>query len=294
MSEMVLFGALLGAGLVIILRALRPRPSLTLALATLDRMPDRILDGAPPPVLTDRIGRRLLSRRGELAPSTRRDLRVCARTPERHVAEKLLAALCGVGVPVALALLVGAMGGQAPVGVALGVALASGIGGWLLPDQLLRDHAKRRRLELRQALSSYLDLVNVVLAGGAGIETALEAAADAGDGWAFAELRAALARARVLRRSPWSCFGDLGDDLGVDELVELAASVRLAGEQGARIKASLAAKAVALRGHLMAAVEADAQSASERMALPTVLMFVGFLIFVGYPALAQILGGTGL
>ena len=42
------------------------------------------------------------------------------------------------------------------------------------------------------ALSSYLDLVDVVLAGGAGIETALEAAAEAGDGWAFAEIRGAL------------------------------------------------------------------------------------------------------
>jgi hypothetical protein len=40
----------------------------------------------------------------------------------------------------------------------------------------------------------------------------------------------------------------------------------------------------------MARVEADAQSASERMGLPTVLMFVAFLALLGYPAVQQIAG----
>ena len=69
--------------------------------------------------------------------------------------------------------------------------------------------------------------------------------------------------------------------------------MQLAGQQGARVRASLAAKAASLRGHQLAAVEAAAHSASERMALPTVLMFVGFLLFIGYPAVAEILGSSG-
>ena len=92
------------------------------------------------------------------------------------------------------------------------------VGGFVLPDALLRDEAERRRRAFRHALSAYLDLVNVLLAGGGGIETALHAAADAGDGWGFAAIRQALDRARLTNRTPWDTFGQLGDELGVDEL----------------------------------------------------------------------------
>ncbi len=177
-----------------------------------------------------------------------------------------------------------------PVGGVVVVALVAACGGFVLPDLLLRDAARHRRRAFSAALSSYLDLVNVVLAGGSGTETALEAAAEAGDGWVFVELRGALSRSRALRRSPWDCLADLGDELGVAELQELAASVRLAGQQGARVRASLAAKAASLRGHQLSRIEAAAQSASERMAVPTVLLFTGFLLFIGYPAVAEILG----
>ena len=157
-----------------------------------------------------------------------------------------------------------------------------------MPDLALRSQAKARRAGFCNALSSYLDLVNILLAGGAGIETSLEAAAQAGDGWAFTQIRHALLRSRTKRQSPWSSFTELGETIGVLELAEIAASVRLAGEQGARIKLSLSAKAAALRAHQMARIEADAQAATERMGLPTVLMFVGFMVLLGYPALQQI------
>ena len=68
--------------------------------------------------------------------------------------------------------------------------------------------------QFEHALSSYLDLVNIVLAGGAGIESALEAAAEAGDGWVFDEIRQALVRARATRRSPSLYLGELGRELG--------------------------------------------------------------------------------
>jgi tight adherence protein C len=307
----LVLGAGIGAGVLLAVRACRPRrPELAAELARLQpggsgrlqpggsgrlKPGGRTrLDAAPIP-LDQRIGARAIEVLGSAAGTVdRKDLRVTGRTPERHVAEKLAAATCGLAVPVLVALLVDLSGVAVPIGGALVAGVLCGVAGWLLPDALLRDAARRRRDEFRHALSSFLDLVNVVLAGGAGIETALEAAAEAGDGWAFGELRAVLARARLTRTSPWDAFAQLGDELAVTELSELAASVRLAGEQGARIKASLAAKAASLRGHQLARVEADAQAASERMAVPTVLMFTGFLVFIGYPALAQILGGSGL
>jgi len=182
----------------------------------------------------------------------------------------------------------GVAGVSLPAGLTLVLAVGALAGGFVTPDIALRANAGQRRDGFRHALSSYLDLVNVLLAGGAGIETSLEAAAQAGDGWAFVQLRNALVRSRTMRQSPWACFTELGERIDVRELVEIAASVQLAGEQGARVKLSLAAKAAALRAHQMARIEADAQAATERMGIPTVLMFIGFIVLLGYPAMQQI------
>jgi hypothetical protein len=53
----------------------------------------------------------------------------------------------------------------------------------------------------------------------------------------------------------------------------------------------LGSKAAALRARQLARMEAAAHAASERMALPNVAMFLGFLIFAGFPALISIVGG---
>jgi hypothetical protein len=74
-------------------------------------------------------------------------------------------------------------------------------------------------------------------------------------------------------------------------LSELAASVSLAGTEGAKVRASLAAKAAALRTHQITDAEADAQAATERMSLPVMALFLGFLVFIGFPALTQVLNG---
>lgn len=289
-----LLGALAGLGLAVLVRSGRSnRVSLGASLAALERRGPSVLD-APAPVglggLLQGAGRRL-ARARTLRASAVADLRITGRSGEQLAVEKLVAALSGAAVPPLLALVLVAGGVRPPLASLAVAAVVFGALGWFLPDLLLRDRARSRRSAFVHVLSGYLDLVNVVLAGGAGVETALQAAADAGDGWAVAELRGALVRARSLRMSPWDAYGDLGRELGVPELVELASSVRLAGEQGARIKASLAARASSLRGHQLARVEAEAQSATERMALPTVLLFLGFLVFIGYPAVAQLLGG---
>ena len=134
-------------------------------------------------------------------------------------------------------------------------------------------------------------MVSVSLAGGRGVEGALNEAASAGDGWAFRELRAALADARLLGEAPWAGLARLGADIGVPELAELAASAALAGTEGARVKASVAARAKGLRVRVLADVETAAQSASERMSLPIVLLLLGFVLFLGYPAVTQVLQG---
>lgn len=191
--------------------------------------------------------------------------------------------------------IVGGAVGCAMVGTAYGsgqlvllLAFAGATTGFAVPALLLRSRARSRRRTFVHSFSAYLDLVNVLLAGGAGIETALTVAADVGDGWAFATLRSTLTRARLSRRSPWTELRQLGLRWGIDELVEVAGSMTLSGDHGARIRSSLAARADSMRARQVAEIEASAQSATERMGVPMMMLFVGFMALLGYPALQTV------
>jgi tight adherence protein C len=293
-------GAGVGAGLWLVVRGLYPpRPSLAQALAELRRLPE------PAPVLTPeleggmaaRLGRPIAevlgrTNAGWLVPAkVRQDLAVLGRTPERHLAEKVTLALVGLLFVPAIAVLLALGGAHLPLVVPLWASLIFMVAGFFLPDLGVHSDASRRRRDFRHALSSFLDLVVVALAGGGGVETALTDAASVGSGWAFGYLSRTLDQARLARQTPWAALGRLGQQLGVAELSELAASVALAGTEGAKVRSSLAAKAASLRTHELAEAETTDQAATERMSLPVVLLFAGFLLFLGYPAVQKVLTG---
>lgn len=146
------------------------------------------------------------------------------------------------------------------------------------------------RAAAEQAVSVYADLVVLCLAGGMGIESALAAAAVAGD-----PLTTRIARtldvAGGAGRSPWDALAELGEALGVSALVDLAVAVGLAGTEGSAVRATLAARAETLRRRRAAADEARANAVTERLFVPSVLLLIGFLLFIGYPAVARILTG---
>ena len=125
----------------------------------------------------------------------------------------------------------------------LWLALLGGAVGFRWADAQLHDQAEARRAQLRHTLSVLLTLLTISLARGAGVEQALNESTGVCTGWAADRLRQVLATARVLRQPPWQALGELGDDTGVAELTELAAAMALAGTEGAKVKASLAAKA---------------------------------------------------
>jgi Flp pilus assembly protein TadB len=283
-----LVGGLGGSGLFLVLRGVAPRPvSIEGALRRLERPGQTCAAAAPPGSALQRLTASAVVMAGNwVLPGVERDLGVCERTPARHATEKLMTSLVLALLP---AMLVATKAITADVALVIGVGLA--LVGFVVPDLTLRSAAKKRRDDIRAALSAYLDMANVLLAGGAGIETAVDAAAQTGDGPGFRHIRSELLRCRALRAPMWSAFERLGDDLSVEEFSELASSIRLAGEQGARIRTSLAARAAAMRGRQQARIEADAQSASERMGIPTVVMFFGFMVLVGYPAARLILDG---
>ena len=298
MISALLLGGGTGLGLWLVVRGLYPpRASLADALAHLRRLPD------PAPVLVPgteggvaaRLGRPLadlLARAGAgwLVPArVRQDLAVLDRSPQRHLAEKVTLALLGLLVAPAMSALLALGGASLPLALPLWGALVCAVVGFVVPDLGIHTDAARRRRDFRHALSSFLDLVVVALAGGGGVESALADAASVGAGWPFAYLRRALDQARLAREAPWAALGRLGTELGVGELSELAASVALAGTEGAKVRASLAARATSLRTHQLAEAETADQAASERMSLPVVLLFAGFLFFIGFPAVERVL-----
>lgn len=183
------------------------------------------------------------------------------------------------------------------VGIALGdvsqfilVSIIAGCGSYSIatrPRRQVHSEAQKTRRQLELATAVFLDLVNVLLAGGAGIETSVVAAANAGDGAGFSIIRLAVMRAQSARLSYWDSLAEVGRITQVPTLVEVAHTVQLAGQHGARIRTSLASKAVALRKRNLAQVEYDEEQRTEKIGLPLVVLFLGFLVLVGYPAFSQ-------
>jgi hypothetical protein len=157
---------------------------------------------------------------------------------------------------------------------------------WIMTISHLRTMAIKLQRDMDLSVAVFLDLINVLLAGGSGVETAMIAAAGAGDGWGFEQLRTAMARAQSSRRSYWEALRETGQAFGIESLEEVANSVQLAGEHGARIRQSLASKAASLRIRNLARIEHEAEQRTEQMGIPVVLLFIGFILLVGYPAFA--------
>jgi pilus assembly protein TadC len=282
-------GAGIGLGIVFLLHAIHPRPvPLARALADLERPPSSPLeiDTTRTGQTSDRIGRasvRFFEATGLVdAGGLRHKLRSLDKPVERHAYEKLLGGIAGLLIPVLFTLVLAAAGVSVSPALTILAAVGLGIGGFMWPDIRLSEQIDRRRRDFRYSLSAYLDLVTIILAGGGGLETALQTAADLGDGWAFAEIRASLRSAHLTNRTIWDVFDELGEDLGVPELRELAASALLAGDQGARIRASLSAKADSMRANQTAAIEAQAEAATEKMRLPVITLVVGMILFIGF------------
>lgn len=286
----MLAGATVGAGLLVAARGLIAPP--------LPRLERRLVELYEPlPVAGQSVLQRrwqtwalqMVSATGNDLRPLRRDLAVSGMTIERHAVAKLTFAVAGAGLPLLVAIVWSVAGITVPIGAIALMALIAGIAGFFIPDLLLTRRAAQRRRDLRYALSLFLDLVVIVLAGGGGVETALYDAANAGSGWAFGELRRGLNAARLQRTSPWAALAQLGEALGSAELIELASSVELAGTSGARVRESLRAKAISARDHELAEAESEAVAASERMGAPMVAMFVGLMLLIGYPAMATVL-----
>jgi Flp pilus assembly protein TadB len=297
MTAIIVLGVGFGIGLAVVVSALRPAPEpLGVALHRLHNpRPRASVDttGSVPSLQTKLLGcswehTSLAHRLLKVADA---DLHITGVSGSEYLAQRLalaIAALLWAPLTAAIASLGGV---RVPWAFPLWVSVAMVPVGFVLPGIWVRARATDRRRSFRHALSAFLDVVAVSLAGGQGIDSALHSGADAGNGWAFGLLRSALLEAQLNGEPPWAPLGRLGDRVGSTDLSELAASATLAGQEGARVRLSLAAKARALRIRGLTEIEAAARSASERMTLPIVALMVCFVLFIGYPAVTQVLKG---
>lgn len=233
----------------------------------------------------------LLSLLGLPTARTRSRLAACDRDVPGYLSQKAAMAVLALTVPPLLGTVLALMGVSVTSVLGLGAWSVFALVLWIAPDLEVRDQANDRSEQMKHTIAAVCDLVVIALAGGAGVTGALADATRASDTWAMRRIRTALYTASIHHEPAWTALDHLGERYDVPAANELAASLRLAGADGARVRASLAAKATSLRTQHLAELEADAQSATERMSLPVVLMFAGFLIFIGYPALHLVLTG---
>jgi Flp pilus assembly protein TadB len=297
-------GGLAGLGIFLLVRVfIQPRPGVAATLARLDaarRSGVPLTASAAEPdarvSVIERarfgVGTRLEAEsaaRGWTFDKVRADLAIMNRSFAIHLGTKVLLAIGAlVWVPLVFGVagLVGSgMGTTTPAAVTFLAVIV----GFFIPDMALAKEAEKRRRDFRHVVGSFLDLVAMNLAGGRGLPEALMAASSVGDHWALARIRQALSNARVVGITPWEGVGNLGKELGVDELRDLASALTLAGDEGAKIRHSLMARAESMRRKELADVEGQAGERSQSMLVAQLLICSAFLLFLAYPATSQIM-----
>jgi hypothetical protein len=253
------------------------------------------LDGADRS-LPARLGRWLVRRvkASTLADEgTASDLEVVGRPLELYAGATVLSMLAGASAGPLLWIAATTVGVSLPLVVPVWLTAVGALAGGLAPRLVLRGEAARARREFRHALGAYLDVLVLLLAAQEGPESAMDLAARAGEGPAFAELRRAVWEARLSGDPVWDTLDDLGRRLRIGELREIAAAGSLAGESGAAVRKSLTAKARALRQSSLAEAETEARRQSQAMFAPLVLMGIGFVLFLIYPLVTNLSLGGG-
>jgi tight adherence protein C len=296
---MVVAGALAALGCLGLSVGLRtPEPTLVSIYGRLDRPIEPVVPPSNDRNTVERAGATVASwlRQGPVGAThwwtaLTPYLAITGEPIERVVSRSLVLGSGGLILPPVLWAVAQAFGGTLPIlGPFLLVVIAAPVG-VMVPFLQLVAHGRERQHHARVVLGSFVDLVVLSLAGGVGVEGALFASSQVSGDWMAKRIARALLWARDGGLSPWVALGELGTEIGVVELVELSATLQLAGTEGARIRQSLSARAVSLRRHEQAEAESRANAVTERLFLPGALLLIGFLLFIGYPAFDRIVGG---
>ena len=287
-------GALVSLGVVLAVWRLVPAtPDLNDVVARLSPQQarqQRATAGAPASTSAERLGlwamRHLPA--GVWGTIPTRELALLRGSLPRYYGEKVIFALLGLVFPGLLVGAVGLFGASLPVVIPVLASLMLAGVLWFVPNLNVRDDAKRARLEFNRALGAYVDLVALERNAGSGPRQAMEAAAGIGHSWVFTRLSEELARSRWSGEPPWHALTALAHELGLPELADLADIMRLSGEEGAQVYATLRARSSAMRTAILTGEQGKANEVSERMVVPGSLLGVVFIALLLTPALLRL------
>lgn len=269
----MLSGAALSAGLVLIVAGLIPAPV---------HLKDAIGRLQPTTHLTDTIGAagtvdaevRLGRWAEQHLPAIvwgtppDRDLALLGRTRAAFYGSKIISAVLGLLVVPVISVATILLGLPIPVAVPVLGSLGLAVVLWFLPNNELRDQARKAREEFSYALGAFVEMVALERLAGATVPQALIRAADTGDSWVFHRLSATLRRTNYTGQNPWDALADMGRDLDLPDLIDLADIMRLGGSDGSRVYDSLRARAAAMRNATLNTQISRANAAGERIAVP--------------------------
>lgn len=297
MTTGILLGGALGGALCLLVFALvPPRPQLSSVVGRWERQRARQVAAATATsadTWRDRLGLWMVARlaqRGITLGKLRADLALTDYTLEGHLVRKISYGLLGLLLPSVVTVALIAVGIKPPITLPAVGGLVLGALFFWVPDLSVTQAAEQRRHELRRALSCYLDLVAMSLAGGRGIPEALPTAARIGTGWAFELLRDTIEHARYVGSTPWAALADLGERTGMQELQDLGGALLLVADDGAKVRSSLSARASTQRRRQLAEAEGAAAKADQSIQMAQVVLAVGFFLFLGYPAVVAVMG----
>jgi hypothetical protein len=296
MTIVVVFGALVGAGVLLVLSQVNPAPP-HLKSAMVRLYPSGSSAGQPavrePNELKDRLGA-WLSRQHVFTERVRvpdKELNILGMTKDRFYGEKALYAAIGLFFPVVMTSVLSLIGVGVPFVIPAGVGAGLAVGLSLLPDIEVRQKALLARADFTRNVGTYLDLVAMERKGGAGAAQSLETAARSGNNWAFLRLQKALAEARWSHTPAWDALSELADALGIPALHDIADIMRIGGEESAGVYDTLRARSQSLRNAILTSEQARANADNERMIIPVTSLAMIFIALLGVPAVMQIAGG---
>lgn len=219
-----------------------------------------------------------------------RDLRVVDYGVDYVVYQQVLAVVAGFAFPLVFFLLILPLAGLTLTpAVALLLAVAGAAGGFYLPIYNLRSDAADRRRDFAASLSQYVSFVDVMVSGGNSIDGSFEFAAELGDGWAWDELRFAIASASSATLAPYRALRILGDDIAVVELSNLARRLEQTQSTGAAIGPALRSLANGLSNDQGRQAKIADDRVTEQMTFPLMVVLFSLLTFFGIAAVTAIL-----
>ena len=289
----ILLGVMAGLGLLLVVVGLVPRP-------VRERLPAAPEPGrAAKEASAVRDAARRAARRIVMDLQSKsalmQDARMVGRSLETHSMHKMAGLVLGAAVLSAFAVFANTLFGlDLPLPIIVAAAGAGGLGGWLLPDSILKTEAEKERVLFQQVTESWLELVAQLVTAGADTFGALAAAAAYSKQPGFVMIRDALRMSAASGEAPWTGLRTLADERRLRFLDPFCSALELAGTTGAGSRQAILAQVDAARSKAMLEADAAAASSGEKMGAPLALIGGAFMILMGYPPMAGILDTTAL